>query len=366
MTLMAPGRVRTAWFVLLAVVVGAWAPSARAQAASRRPPGAVWEGKAFTFTRIAEGVYHAVGTGNLAFGSNATVIVNDRDVVVVDSHVSPAAAWALLRELRAITTLPVRVVVNTHFHYDHAHGNQVYGPGVEIIGHEDTRRQLLAGRSRQGAAYEGLVRVLAQRPESLRRVIASTADPAVRREAQKRLVQTRRYQAAIDAVTPVAPNVTLNRSLVLHRGAREIHILFLGRAHTAGDVVVHLPRERVLVTGDLVGSGLPFLGDGYIDEWATTLEALKPLAFDVILPGHGPPVRERTRIDDLQAFLRDFHAQATPWLDNGTPPEQVEPRLDFARHVRAYPSLATRTEDLRERLQIGLQRMRALRDGTAR
>lgn len=347
-----------------------WAATGRVEAQgpghAGRPPGAVWEGKAYTFTRIAEGVYHAVGTGALAVGANATVIVNPRDVVLVDSHVSPAAAWTLLQELRSITPLPVRTVINTHFHYDHAHGNQVYGPGVEVIGHEFTRAQLLAGRSKQGDAYEGLVRVLAQRPDSLRRVIAATTDPAVRREARQRLAITQRYSAAIAAVTPTPPGVTLNRSLVLHRGEREIRILFLGRAHTGGDVVVHLPRERVVITGDLVGSGLPFLGDGYIDEWATTLEALKTLDFDVILPGHGAPVRDRSRIDDLQGFLRDFHAQATTWLDNGTSPEDAEPRIDLSRHVRAWPNLATRSDDLKERLLIGLRRVRALRDGSAR
>src|SRR5688500_19305675 len=79
--------------------------------AQGRPPGAVYDGKAFTFTRIRDDVYHAVGTGNLAFGTNAVVIINDADVLLVDSHVSPAAAHVLLEELLAITTKPVRHVV---------------------------------------------------------------------------------------------------------------------------------------------------------------------------------------------------------------------------------------------------------------
>ena len=90
-----------------------------------RPPGAEYEGDAFTFHRIQDDIYHAIGTGNLTAGANAAIIINENDVLLVDSHISPAAAWALLRELQPITDKPVRYVVNTHFHFDHVHGNQI-------------------------------------------------------------------------------------------------------------------------------------------------------------------------------------------------------------------------------------------------
>ncbi len=76
----------------------------------------------------------------------SSVIVNDDDVILVDDHVSPAAASVLLDELKDITTKPVRYVINTHFHYDHAHGNQVFAKDVDIIGHEFTREMLLGGK----------------------------------------------------------------------------------------------------------------------------------------------------------------------------------------------------------------------------
>lgn len=326
------------------------------------PPGAEYDGEAFAFTRIADGVYHAVGTGALAVGANATIIVNADDVLLVDSHISPAAAWALLKELRRITSKPVRYVVNTHFHYDHAHGNQVYGPGVEIIGHEFTRAALLAGASRSSASYAGLLRVLQQRDDSLRRVMRTAAPDSARRAAEGAFRQVQRYRQAIDAVTPVAPTLTLSQQMTLIRGGREIRIIFLGRGHTGGDVVVHLPRERVLVTGDLVGSGLPYLGDGYIDEWATTLERLTGLEWDVLLPGHGAPVRDRARPLQLSALLRDFHQQATRLLDQGLSVDEAEARIDLSAHVGDYPALANRSSpDMRERLLLGLYRIRELR-----
>ena len=97
------------------------------------PAGAVYEGEAFTFNQIQPGIYHAVGTGNLAVGCNGSIFVNEDDVLVVDSHITPAAAWALLKELKNITDKPVRYVVNTHFHFDHAHGNQVFPDDVDPI-----------------------------------------------------------------------------------------------------------------------------------------------------------------------------------------------------------------------------------------
>ena len=106
---------------------------------------------------MAEGVYHAVGTGALAVIGNGAVIVNDDDVVIVDDHVSPAAAWVLLEEVKRLTPKPVRYVINTHFHFDHAHGNQIFGAGVDIIGHEFTREMLTGGKSLQMPLYKSYV-----------------------------------------------------------------------------------------------------------------------------------------------------------------------------------------------------------------
>src|SRR6266540_6841409 len=96
------------------------------------------------FTQIAPGIYSAVGAGTPNVGSNSAVIVNRDDVVVVDSHISPEAGRVLLKEIKTLTDKPVRTLIDTHFHYDHTNGNQVFDPTVEIIGHEFTRAQLVA------------------------------------------------------------------------------------------------------------------------------------------------------------------------------------------------------------------------------
>ena len=82
------------------------------------------QGKVYKFEKVADGVYYATG----GTGSNNVVIVNDQDVFLVDDGTTPAAARALLADIKLLTPKPVRQVVNTHFHYDHTAGNQAFGP----------------------------------------------------------------------------------------------------------------------------------------------------------------------------------------------------------------------------------------------
>src|SRR5947207_6058501 len=131
----------------------------------RQPAGTTHSGKVFKFNKVADGIYHAVGTGALTVVGNSSIIVNDDDVIVVDDHVSPAAAWVLLDEIKDITNKPVRTVINTHFHYDHAHGNQVFARDVDIIGHEFTRQMLLTGNTLQMPLYRNYVEGLPRQIE---------------------------------------------------------------------------------------------------------------------------------------------------------------------------------------------------------
>src|SRR6185369_17013847 len=169
---------------------------------------------------------------------------------------SPAAAWVLLDELKAVTDKPVRTVINTHFHYDHAHGNQVFGPDVEIIGHEFTREMLLGGKSLQMPLYKNYRDGLPAQIENLKKRIAAERDAATKATLQTQLQAAENNSASQGELKPTPPNVTLQTRMTLHRGDREIQIRFLGRAHTGGDVVVYLPKEKVVITGDMLTAAL--------------------------------------------------------------------------------------------------------------
>ncbi|MFA5909606.1 MAG: MBL fold metallo-hydrolase [Vicinamibacterales bacterium] len=304
-----------------------------------RPPGTTYKGAAFTFNRIADGVYHAVGTGSLVVMSNATIIEGDRDVLVVDSHVSPGGAWALREELKTITSKPIRWVVNSHYHFDHSHGNQIYGPEVEIIGHEFARQQILAGKSQDSPAREFYVGGVPAAIKGLEQRLAAATDDKTRSSIQAQLDIQRNHLEGTNAVKPTPPTMTLTQTLTLHRGSREIRVLFLGRGHTAGDVVVYLPKERIVATGDLLVEGTSYMGDAFFTEWIQTIEALKQLDVETVLPGHGNAFKGKARMDHWQAYLRDFWEQAQKFHKAGTPWEEAAKLVDLRGNAVNYPAI---------------------------
>jgi cyclase len=306
---------------------------------SPKPPGANYKSPAFTFNKIADGVYHAVGTGSLVVMSNAAIIEGDRDVLVVDSHVSPGGAWALREELKAITTKPIRWVVNSHYHFDHSHGNQIYGPEVEIIGHEFARAQILAGKSQDSPAREFFVGGVPATIKALEGRLAAATDEKMRTQIQDQLAIQRNHLEGTNAVKPTPPTMTLTQKMTLHRGGREIQLLFLGRGHTAGDIVVFLPKERVVATGDLLVNGTSYMGDAFFTEWIQTIEVLKDLDFETVLPGHGAAFTGKAKLDHWQAYMRDFWEQAQKFHKAGTPWEEAAKLVDLRGQAANYPTI---------------------------
>src|SRR6058998_699432 len=174
----------------------------------RAPAGTAHQGKAYRFNKVADGVYHAVGTGALAVVGNSSFIVNDDDVVVVDDHVSPAAAWVLLEEIKKVTNKPVTTVINTHFHFDHAHGNPIFDRNVSIIGHEFTRQMLLSN-SVGMPLYRNYVTGIGPQIEEQKKRLAAETDPAKQAALRTQIAVNESNRKAQAELRPTAPNVTL-------------------------------------------------------------------------------------------------------------------------------------------------------------
>src|SRR5688572_4921267 len=347
----------TALLLVVATFVNRNADTVVAQ--GQRPAGTNFTGKAFRFNKVKEGLYHALGTGALTVVGNSTVIVNDRDVIVVDDHVSPAAAWVLLEEIKSITDKPVTTVINTHFHFDHAHGNQIFGPGVQIIGHEFTRRALLDDPVSK-PLYQSFYnfKTMEAQIETQRKRLASEQDAAVRAKLQTQITASENNLASQKELRPTPPNVTLKTEMTLFRGDREIQIRYLGRGHTAGDVVVYLPKEKAVITGDLLTSSTSNMSDSYPAEWAATLEELKKLDFDTVIPGHGEAFTDKAKVDYFAAYLRDVWTAVSELKKQGVPAEEAAKRADLSKHKPRFPNPAVPL--------IGVQRIYSLIDGTAR
>lgn len=317
----------------------------------------VIETETHRFEEVAEGVYFVSGTGAMVTRSNAMVVVTEEGVLVVDSHITPAAGRALIEGIAQITDEPIRTLVNTHFHYDHAHGNQAFGPGVRVVGHEYTRHKM-ATAPLEEHTFKGSSERDRQALEEMRAALEMASDEE--REALETQISIQAAHVASTAeIDPVPPDTTLAEKMTFFRGGREIQLHFLGRAHTGGDVVVYLPAERLVFTGDMMLGGPPWPGDGWVNEWPATLERLKQLDFDLILPGHGPYFRDRELIDHVQTFHRELWKVVSALHAEGVSVEDAVERIDLSHHAENLPPARVRV-DLR-----GVQRMYMVLNGTA-
>lgn len=313
----------------------AWVSLAAAQSAPADPYPVI-QGKTYRFEKIADGVYYATG----GFGSNNVVIINDADVLIVDTGTTPAAARAFVADIKMLTDKPIRFVVNTHWHFDHTDGNSVFGPDVQIIANDYVRTAITTFDVLHREPYltsEGSA-VPAQ-IEDLGQQAAAERDPDRKAQLQQRLYAAQQVLVQLKDIKPTPPNVTYSDKLILHRGGREIDLLFLGRGHTAGDTVVWLPKERIVCSGDLMESRIAYMGDGYFDEWVATLDKLKNLDFAVDLPGHGVPFSDKNMITEFQAYLKDLVAQVSALKAQGVSPDEAAQRVNLTAHAKYFPQI---------------------------
>lgn len=281
----------------------------------------------FDRVRIAEGIYAFVQHDPMRtpVDGNSTVIINDRDVVVVDSRATPASARALIAEIRALTSKPVRYVINTHWHSDHHYGNDAFRkayPGVEFIAHANTRSDMLAEDNDstrranianipgQITAVRGMI-ASGKRPDGT--VLPAEALASLKLTVVDLEFSRRQMMQTVDA----PPTLTITDGLVLHRGARTIDVRYVGRANTRGDLVVHLPNEKVIITGDLLVGPLPFAFESFLGDWVKALASVRALGATVIVPGHGPVQRDWRYFDQVSALLQSTLSQATAAVAEG-------------------------------------------------
>jgi glyoxylase-like metal-dependent hydrolase (beta-lactamase superfamily II) len=258
-----------------------------------------------TGQKVAEGVYLFSTTpyADVGLSGNSIAILSDDGVLVFDSNGTPETAATVLTEIRKLTDKPVRYLVNSHWHWDHWGGNQAYQaafPGLQIITHEKTRELMLTVEPRwnEKGLKEELPQFLNDFEKQIAAIKAKNAAPERIKAAEERLAVDRNFLAQKLALHKTYPNVTFSDSMTILMGDREIQLLH-AQAITTGDTYLYLPKEKVLVTGDILLSPYPFaIGGTYPAEWLKTLEKFVTLAPSVIIPGHGDA---ETNNDSLRA-----------------------------------------------------------------
>jgi cyclase len=239
-------------------------------------------GTDFVLRKIGDGVWAAIVNDEGKAGGNAGFVVGDDGVLVIDTFQDPEPAADLLAEIRKITNLPIRFVVNTHYHLDHVNGNDVFAnAGAVIVGHRNMRAWV--------------------RTENIKMI-----DPPVTPEKKSRVQSI------------ALPNAVYDSAIDLYLGSRRVNVRYYP-GHTGGDSVVWVPDAHVVFCGDLLWKEhIPNLIDASTPAWIKTLDAMQAdYGKSTWVPGHGG-VAQAEDILTFRKYLSDLRAAVSREQAKGT------------------------------------------------
>jgi cyclase len=229
----------------------------------------------------------AGGPGILAQGvSNTGVIVGDDHLMAIDSTGAPLHAKAFIAAAKKATgDKPFRRLINTHHHGDHVNGNQFFGP-IEIVSHPYCRDEVLKAVPTTPARWD-------------------------KREG---------WADGTEERTLIPPTTTFEGKMVYYYGGTAVEVEFVGPAHTYGDLMVYLPKEKILFAGDLAFYYVaPFAHNAHVGKWLQVLERILRMDVETIVPGHGP-IGGKKELAEMGEYFRMLQSEVKTRLDAGMTP----------------------------------------------
>ncbi len=327
-----------------ALMLGA-AAAARAQGATAIERGRV-------YLQVAERVsprVHVLRQRQPNFAGvvgNTTVIEQNAGLVLVDAGASHGSGARIVELVRSISRKPVTAVVISHWHGDHVMGLSAIlaaWPGAEVIAQEQAAADIAARLPRlfpsaPSASYEReRIRSLEAAYADIEKGQAAQAKTDAERAGWRAALGARDLRLAdVPGTHLILAKRTFRDSLTLPDATTPVELRFLGRANTSGDVVAWIPSERVLVAGDIVVEPTPYLIQVYPSDLIATLASVRQIPFDVIVPGHGTPQRDRAYLDKLAALIRTVRAQVEPLAKAGVPLDSIPARTRFDDQRAAF------------------------------
>lgn len=226
--------------------------------------------KKISFTEVGKGLWAFTAEGD----PNSGVIIGDDSVMIVEAQATPRLANKVIEKVREVTDKPISHVVLTHYHAVRVLGASAFGADQIIM--SDTARSMVEERGQEDWDSEF-----------------------------QRFPRLFEGHESIPGLT--YPTTTFSDSMTVYLGKRRIDIKHLGRAHTAGDAVIHVPDENVMFTGDIVEyHSACYCGDGHFADWGKTLDAIKAYDVDAIAPGRGDALIGKEMVNAAIENTRDF------------------------------------------------------------
>ncbi len=226
--------------------------------------------KTITFDEVGRDLWAFTAEGD----PNSGVIIGDDSVMVVEAQATPQLAQKVIEKVRSVTDKPISHVVLTHYHAVRVLGASAYG--AEQIIMSDAARGMVEERGQEDWDSE-----------------------------------FQRFPRLFDGHESIPgltyPTTTFSDSMTVYLGKRRVDIRHIGRAHTAGDAVIHVPDANVMFTGDIVEDhSACYCGDGHFADWGDTLDRIKACDVDAIAPGRGAALVGREAVDRAIESTRDF------------------------------------------------------------
>jgi len=226
--------------------------------------------KKITFQEVGRDLWAFTAEGD----PNSGVIIGDDSVMIIEAQATPRLARKVIEKVREVTDKPITHVALTHYHAVRVLGASAFGAQQIIM--SDMARAMVAERGQEDWDSEF-----------------------------QRFPRLFEGHESIPGLT--WPTTTFRDRMTVYLGNRRVDLMHLGRAHTAGDIVIHVPDENVMFTGDIVEyRSACYCGDGYFKDWSTTLDAIKAYQVDAIAPGRGDALVGTKMVSKAIENTRDF------------------------------------------------------------
>jgi glyoxylase-like metal-dependent hydrolase (beta-lactamase superfamily II) len=226
--------------------------------------------KKITFTEVGKGLWAFTAEGD----PNSGVIIGDDSVMIVEAQATPRLAHKVIEKVRSVTDKPISHVVLTHYHAVRVLGASAFKAPQIIMG--EKARAMVAERGAEDWASEF-----------------------------QRFPRLFEGHESIPGLT--WPTTTFNDRMTVYLGKRRVDLMHVGRAHTAGDIVINVPDQNVMFTGDIVEAhSACYCGDGHFKDWGKALDNIKAFNLDAIAPGRGDAVMGHDAVGAALERTRDF------------------------------------------------------------
>jgi cyclase len=275
---------------------------------------------------------------------NTSIIIGDHKVVVVDACYLPSAARGDIALIKKLTEKPVDYLINTHWHADHQQGNPEYAkafPHVTIIAHEETAKNIIAFEAKDVERYR-------KNLDSLKGRIATGKDNNGKSISAAELSDMKALCAGQDSVErelvdyrPCYPDLRITGNLDLNIGNETAQILYLGPMHTNGDIMVYLPNEKYLITGDVLVYPIPyFFGGGHPYSGLKVLETISQMDVKTFIPGHGELLNDKIylnqEIDLVKYVISQVETEVYKEGLLGIKVENVRKAIDLTSYKKEF------------------------------